>query len=181
MYLLQINHTTQQLTVDYILNHNSWDEIKTKLNEMAEENRLIKHEVHKTYNTVAGMLGKAKSIALVTDPDDKINIKKQMNPGSKGVRFNLKDHDAKSMITSSQKGKSTKPVSKNEFQDYNWWAKVSQFDLWGKWLTGWYLNWPCILSLIWSRSKLRFFVPKPQFWVRWGRLFGTEWLDDLSI
>ena len=54
---------------------------------MAKENRLIKQAVHKTYNTVAGMLAKANSKTLVTNPDDKINIKKQMNPGSKGVRL----------------------------------------------------------------------------------------------
>ena len=54
----------QQLTVDYVLNPNAWDEIATKLNEMAEENRLIKQAVHKTYNTMTGMLGKAKSKLL---------------------------------------------------------------------------------------------------------------------
>ena len=50
----------QQLTVDYILNQNALDDIITKLNKMAEEDRLIKQAVHKTYNTVAGMSGKAK-------------------------------------------------------------------------------------------------------------------------
>ena len=78
---------TQQLTADDTLNQNAWDEIMTKLNEMAEENRLIKQAVHKTYNTAAGMLGKAKSKTLVTNSDDKIHIKKKMNPASKGVRF----------------------------------------------------------------------------------------------
>ena len=102
----------QQLTADYVLNQNAWDEITTKVNEMAEENRLIKQAVFRTYNTAACMLGKAKSKALVTNPDDKINIKKQMNPGSKGIRFNLKDQDAKSMKTSSQKVRSTKPILK---------------------------------------------------------------------
>ena len=63
------------------MNQNAWNEIMTKLNKMAKENMLIKQAVHKTYNTVAGMLGKAKSTALVTNPDDKINITKQMNPG----------------------------------------------------------------------------------------------------
>ena len=33
---------TQQLIVDYILNQNAWNEIMTKLNKMAKENRLIK-------------------------------------------------------------------------------------------------------------------------------------------
>ena len=63
-------------------------------------------------NTATGMLEKGKSKALVTKSDDKINIKKQMNPGSKGIRFNLKDHDSKSKMTSSQKGKSTRPILK---------------------------------------------------------------------
>ena len=76
---------TQQLTADYILNPNAWDEITTKLNEMAKENRLIKQAVCKTYNTVTGMLGKAKGKTHVTNPDDKINIKKQMNPCSKAL------------------------------------------------------------------------------------------------
>ena len=102
----------QQLTADYIWNQNALDEITTKLNEMAEENRLIKQAVHKTYNTAAGMLGKAKSKILVTNLDDKINIKEQMNQGSKGIRFNLRDHDSKSMMTSSQLVKSTKPILK---------------------------------------------------------------------
>ena len=84
----------------------------TKLNEIAKENRLIMQAVHKTYNIVADMLEKAKSRALVTNPDDKINIKKQMNLSPKGVRFTLRDHDAKSMMSSSQKVKSTKPIFK---------------------------------------------------------------------
>ena len=75
---------------------------------MAKENRLIKQAVHKTYNTVAGMLGKAKSKTLKTNPYDRIN-KKQANPSSKGIRFNLRDHDSKSMTTLLQKVKSTKP------------------------------------------------------------------------
>ena len=37
-----------------------WDEIMTKLNEMAKENRLIKQAVHKTYNTATGVLWKGK-------------------------------------------------------------------------------------------------------------------------
>ena len=39
----------------------------TKLNKMAEENRLIKKVVCKTYNTVVGMLGKAKNKAHEAD------------------------------------------------------------------------------------------------------------------
>ena len=58
------------------------------------------------------MLGKQKSKALVTNPDDKINIKKQINPDSNDIWFNLRDHDSKSMMTSSQKVKSTKPILK---------------------------------------------------------------------
>ena len=91
----------------------------TKLNEMAKENRLFKQAVCKMYNTVAGMLGKAKSKTTVTNPDAKINIKKLMNPGSKGVRLNLRGHDSKSMMTSSHKVKSTKLILKNEYHDYS--------------------------------------------------------------
>ena len=89
---------------------NDWDEIATKLNEVAKENRLIKQTVHKTHNTAAGMLGKSKSKTLVTNP--RINTKKQTNPDSKVIKFNLRDHDSKSMTTPSQKVKSTKPVLK---------------------------------------------------------------------
>ena len=102
----------QQLTADNVLNQNAWDKIATKLNEMAKENRLIKQAVHKSCNTVAGILGKAKSETPVTNPDDRIYNKKQTNPGSKGVKFNLRDHDSKSMTTPSQKIKSTKPILK---------------------------------------------------------------------
>ena len=49
----------QQLTMDFILNQNAWDEIMTKLTKMAKENRLIMQAVCKTYNPVAGMLRKA--------------------------------------------------------------------------------------------------------------------------
>ena len=73
----------QQLTADYVLNQNAWKEIAAKLNEMANENGLIKQGFHKTYNTVAGMLGMAKSKTPVTNPDDRINNKKQINPGKK--------------------------------------------------------------------------------------------------
>ena len=58
------------------------------------------------------MLGKARSKILVTNPDDRINSKKQTNLGLKGVKFNLRDHDSKSMVTPSQKVKSTKPILK---------------------------------------------------------------------
>ena len=37
----------QQLTSDHILSQNAWNEIATKLNEMAKENRLIKQAVQK--------------------------------------------------------------------------------------------------------------------------------------
>ena len=106
----------QQLTVDYVLNQNAWDEIITKLKEMAKENRLNKQAVHKTYNTAAGMLGKAKRKTLVTNPDDRINSKKQTNPGSKGDKFYLRYYDCKSMMTPSQKIKSTKPILKTNIK-----------------------------------------------------------------
>ena len=61
---------------------------------MAKENRLIKQGVSKTYNTVIGMLGKAKK-TLVTNPDDRVNNNKQTNPGLKGVKFNLRDYDSR--------------------------------------------------------------------------------------
>ena len=77
---------------------------------MAKENRLTKQAVCRTYNTVAGMLGKAKSKTHVTNPDDRINNKKQTNPGSNGISLNLTDHDSKSMTTPLQKVKSTKPI-----------------------------------------------------------------------
>ena len=38
----------QQLTADYLMSQHAWDEITTKLNEMAKENRLIKQAVCKT-------------------------------------------------------------------------------------------------------------------------------------
>ena len=57
------------------------------------------------------MLGKAKNKTLVTNTDDSINNKKQTNPGSKGIRFNLRDHDSKSVTTPSQV-KSTNQILK---------------------------------------------------------------------
>ena len=38
---------TQQLTVDSVMTQHAWDEITTKLNGMAKENRLIKQAVCK--------------------------------------------------------------------------------------------------------------------------------------
>ena len=55
----------QQLTADYIMSQHVWDEITTKLNEMAKENRLIKQAVCKTYSTTTGMLKKAKNKTLI--------------------------------------------------------------------------------------------------------------------
>ena len=37
----------QQLTADYVMSKHAWDEITTKVNEMAKENRLIKQAVQK--------------------------------------------------------------------------------------------------------------------------------------
>ena len=54
----------QQLTADYVMSQHAWDEITTKLNEMAKENRLIEQAVHKTYNTATGVLGKSKNKTL---------------------------------------------------------------------------------------------------------------------
>ena len=54
----------QQLTADYILNQNAWEEIVTKLNEKAKENGLIEQAIHKTHNTATGMLGKQRTKLL---------------------------------------------------------------------------------------------------------------------
>ena len=70
---------TQQLTADYVMSQHAWEEITTKLNEMAKENRLIKQEVHKTYNTATGVLGKSKNKTLTTSPNDRTNLCKQSN------------------------------------------------------------------------------------------------------
>ena len=35
----------QEVTADYVMSQHAWDEITTMLNEMAEENRLIKQAV----------------------------------------------------------------------------------------------------------------------------------------
>ena len=50
----------QKLTGDYVMSQHAWDEIMTKLNEMAEENGLIKQAVCKTYNTTTAVLGNTK-------------------------------------------------------------------------------------------------------------------------
>ena len=109
---------TQQLTADYVLNQNAWDGIASKLNEMAKENRVIKQTVHKTYNTAMGMLGKVKKKTLVINPNVRINSKKQTNPGSKDVRFYLRDHDSKSMIH-LQRRSNLQNYFKNKCQCYN--------------------------------------------------------------
>ena len=100
----------QQLTADYGMSQHSWDEITTKLNEMAEENRLIKQAVHKTYNTAKGVLGKSKNKTLATRPNDRTNNCKQSNQCSKNVRFSPRDQDTKSTTTPTQKAKPTKPI-----------------------------------------------------------------------
>ena len=64
------------------------------------------------YNTATGMLGKAKNKTLVANPEDRVNNRKQTNPGSKGIRFSLRDHESKSTNTPSQKVKPTKPILK---------------------------------------------------------------------
>ena len=94
------------------MSQNAWDEITTKLNEMAEENMLIKQAVHKIHNTATGAIGKAKNKTLVANPDDRVNNRKQATQGSKGIRFSLRDHDSKSPTTPSKKVKPTKPISK---------------------------------------------------------------------
>ena len=81
----------QQLTADYVMSQQAWDEITNKLNEMAEEYRLMKEAAHKTYNTATGVLGKAKNKTLTVSPNDRTNNHKQPNQGSKSVRFTTRD------------------------------------------------------------------------------------------
>ena len=45
---------TQQLTTDYTLNPHVWNDIADKMNEMVEENRLIKQAVLGTYEKMKG-------------------------------------------------------------------------------------------------------------------------------
>ena len=80
---------------------------------MDKENRLIKQAIHKTYNTVTGVIGKSKNKTLITSPNDRTNNHKQSNQGSKNVRFSSRDQDAKSTTTPTQKTKSTKPILKS--------------------------------------------------------------------
>ena len=103
----------QQLTADYVMSQHAWDEITTKLNEMAKENRLTKQAVCKTYNTATCMLGKEKNKTLTASPNDRTNNHKQPNQGSKSVRFSSRDQDTKSTTTSAKKAKSTKPILKS--------------------------------------------------------------------
>ena len=104
---------TQQLTADYVMSQHVLDEITTKLNEMAEENRLIKQAVCKTYSTATGVIGKAKNKTLSASPNDRTNNHAQPNQGSESVRFSLRDQDTKSTTTPAQKAKSTKPNLKS--------------------------------------------------------------------
>ena len=77
----------QQLTADYVMGQHPWDEINTKLNEMAKGNRLIKQAVYKTYNTATGVLGKAKNKTLSAGPNDRSNNCKEPDQGLRSVRF----------------------------------------------------------------------------------------------
>ena len=100
----------QQLTVDYIMSQQAWDEITTKLNEMAKVNRLIKQAIHKTCNTATGVLGKAKNKTLMASPNDRTNNCQQPNQCSKSFRFSSRDQYTKSTTTPAQKAKPTKPI-----------------------------------------------------------------------
>ena len=95
------------------MSQHRWDEITTKLNEMAKENRFIKQSVHKTYNTATGMLGKSKNKTLTASPNDRTNNHKQSDQGSKNVRFSSRDQDTKRTTTPIQKAKPTTPVLKS--------------------------------------------------------------------
>ena len=83
------------MTANYVMSQHACNEITTKLNEMAEENRLIKQVVCKTYNTATGVLGKSKNKTLTTSPNDRTNNHKQSNQGSKNVMFSSRYQDTK--------------------------------------------------------------------------------------
>ena len=94
------------------MSQHAWDEITTKLNEMAKENRLIKQAVCNTYNTATGVLGKSKNKTLTASPNDRTNNCKQPNQGSKSDEFSSRDQDTKLTTAPKQKAKSTKPIFK---------------------------------------------------------------------
>ena len=54
---------TQQLMTDYTLNQHVWNEIAHKMNEMAEENRLIKQAVLGTYERMKGNYSRMRNNA----------------------------------------------------------------------------------------------------------------------
>ena len=60
---------TQQLSTNYALNPCVWNEITDKMNEMAEENRLIKQAVLGTYKRMKGnvMYGSAHFLCFITE------------------------------------------------------------------------------------------------------------------
>ena len=104
---------SQQLTADYVMSQHAWDEITTKLNEIAKENRLITQAVHKTYNTTTDVYRKSKNKTLPTSPNDRTNNHKQSNQGSNNVRFSSRDQNTKSTTTPAQKAKPIKPILKS--------------------------------------------------------------------
>ena len=58
---------TQQFTTDYTISPHVWNEIADKMNEMAEENRLIKQAVLSTYERTKGnYLGSRNKILKMT-------------------------------------------------------------------------------------------------------------------
>ena len=104
---------TQLLTADYVMSQHAWDEITTKLNEMAKENRPFEQAVCKTYNTATGELEKEKNKTLTASPSDRTNNCKQPDQRSRSVRFSSRDQNTKSTTTPAQKAKSTKPILKS--------------------------------------------------------------------
>ena len=75
---------------DYRMSQHAWDEITSKLNEMAKENRLSKQVVCKTYNTATGMYGRSKNKTLANSHNDRSNLMYNCtypNQGSKDARF----------------------------------------------------------------------------------------------
>ena len=76
---------TQQLTTDYTLNPHVWNEIADKMNEMAEENRLIKQAVLGTYERMKGKYSNSRNRNQNNPKDD--SGKQMSQSGKKSVQF----------------------------------------------------------------------------------------------
>ena len=76
---------TQQLTTDYTLNPHVQNEISDKINEVEEENRLIKQAVLGTYERMKGNYSNSKN-RNQNNPKDG-NGKQMSQRGKKSVQF----------------------------------------------------------------------------------------------